>query len=232
MNPFDDLVAAFQKSFEDKFFSKAERDALRLRVVEAKLDQQRRDVLRSKLYAMAKAAAKDSDTQFAFDWLEAATRVLEDKVEQAPKAQGSTVHFSPGETCLGAIVSLVHGARKTLDICVFTISDDRISDALVQRHRAGTKVRLITDNEKLMDAGSDIERLVKAGIAVKVDRTEHHMHHKFAVADAKTVLTGSYNWTRSAAQYNEENLLVTTEAAVAGAFMREFEKMWAAMEKY
>lgn len=231
MNPFEALELAFKKSFEDKFFSKAERDALRQQYVSARLDQRNRDVLRSKLFALARSVAKDKDSTFAFEWLEAATRVLEEKVEQ-PKVQASTVFFSPGEYCLNAIVSQIESARKTLDICVFTISDDRISDAIVDRHESRVRVRILTDNEKLMDVGSDIERLVRAGIPVRVDRTQHHMHHKFAVIDGTTVVTGSYNWTRSACQYNEENIVIMMEHGVVGAYAREFEKMWGRMEEY
>lgn len=231
MNPFESLELAFKKSFEDKFFSKAERDALRQQYVAAKLDQQSRDVLRSKLYAMARAVSKDQDTTFAFEWLEAATRVLEEKIEPS-KMSGSTVFFSPGDYCLNAITSQIQSAKKTLDVCVFTISDDRISDALVDRHKNRVKVRILTDNEKLMDLGSDIERLVKAGIPVRVDRTEAHMHHKFVVVDGQSVLTGSYNWTRSAAQVNQENIMITQEASVVQTYAREFERMWGKMDPY
>lgn len=231
MNPSETLEAAFLKSFDDKFFSKAERDALRQLYVEAQLDQRKRDVLRSKLFDMARAVSKDSATTFAFEWLEAATRILEEKVEQ-PKAAGSTVYFSPGDACLNAIVAQIQSARKTLDVCVFTISDDRISHALLERHRSRIRVRVLTDNEKLMDVGSDIEHLARVGIPVKVDRTAHHMHHKFAVVDGKTAVTGSYNWTRSAAQFNEENIVITSEVAVVQAYAREFERMWAKMEDF
>jgi phosphatidylserine/phosphatidylglycerophosphate/cardiolipin synthase-like enzyme len=34
-------------------------------------------------------------------------------------------------------------------------------------------------------------------------------HHKFAIFDGKTLLNGSYDWTRSAFTKNEENVLVT-----------------------
>jgi phosphatidylserine/phosphatidylglycerophosphate/cardiolipin synthase-like enzyme len=134
--------------------------------------------------------------------------------------------FSPGETCLNAIVSGIQSVRSSLKICVFTISDDRITQAILQAHRRGVAVRILTDNEKLFDKGSDIRELLAAGIPVRVDQTSNHMHHKFALLDNQTVLTGSYNWTRSAARYNHENLVVTNQQTLVQDFGREFDRLW------
>jgi cardiolipin hydrolase len=55
------------------------------------------------------------------------------------------------------------------------------------------------------------------------------MHHKFAILDEEVILTGSYNWTRSAAHYNHENILVTNDAAVVARYRDCFENLWPAM---
>ncbi len=169
-----------------------------------------------------------------FSWLRSKPRRATQVTQAATPIAGakSAVHFSPGDACLNAIIGQIASAKKTLDICVFTISDDRIADAIVACHRSRVRVRIITDNEKIADLGSDIERFALAGMAVKVDRTEAHMHHKFALIDGATVLTGSYNWTRSAALYNEENLLVTADAEIVQAYLRGFERMWASMTAF
>ena len=52
------------------------------------------------------------------------------------------------------------------------------------------------------------------------------MHHKFAVFDSRTLLFGSYNWTRSAAQDNEEDLVVVRERGLVSSFLAEFERLW------
>lgn len=135
-------------------------------------------------------------------------------------------YFSPGTACLNAILSGIDSARSSLKICVFTISDDRITQAIRQAHRRGVQVRILTDNEKLFDRGSDIRELTAAGIPVRVDESPNHMHHKFALLDNHTLLTGSYNWTRSAALYNHENLLVTNQKSLVQDFSREFDRLW------
>jgi phosphatidylserine/phosphatidylglycerophosphate/cardiolipin synthase-like enzyme len=52
------------------------------------------------------------------------------------------------------------------------------------------------------------------------------MHHKFAVVDGKTFLTGSYNWTRGAARDNEENLVVTDDPRPVSSYSEAFERLW------
>ncbi len=43
------------------------------------------------------------------------------------------------------------------------------------------------------------------------DQSRHHTHHKYAVFDRATVVTGSYNWTRSAAKHNWEQIAVAND---------------------
>ncbi len=53
------------------------------------------------------------------------------------------------------------------------------------------------------------------------------MHQKFAVIDRKVVLTGSYNWTASAENFNDENLLLFRDAGpLAEEFRKEFFRLW------
>lgn len=135
-------------------------------------------------------------------------------------------YFSPGPDCRIAIEQAMETALDELLICVFTISDDRLSDAIQRAHRNGLTVRVLSDNDKMEDRGNDVERLAASGVEVRVDRSPEHMHHKFMVVDGRTVLTGSYNWTRSAETRNEENLVSLDDPFLAGRFSEEFERLW------
>eukprot|EP00010_Vexillifera_abyssalis_P000398 CAMPEP_0201553418 /NCGR_PEP_ID=MMETSP0173_2-20130828/27978_1 /ASSEMBLY_ACC=CAM_ASM_000268 /TAXON_ID=218659 /ORGANISM="Vexillifera sp., Strain DIVA3 564/2" /LENGTH=304 /DNA_ID=CAMNT_0047964199 /DNA_START=180 /DNA_END=1091 /DNA_ORIENTATION=- len=85
-------------------------------------------------------------------------------------------------------------AKKSLEVCVFTITDDRISKILIHKARVGVKVRVITDDDQATALGSDIADFVKADIEVRMDATSAHMHHKFAVIDGTVLVNGSFNW--------------------------------------
>ncbi len=138
----------------------------------------------------------------------------------------NTVFFSPGMDCLHAIQEGIENAKEEIVVCVFTISDDRILQSLLNAHRKGMKIRILTDNEKVHDKGSDIRALVRSGLDLKVDDSKHHMHHKFMIIDGTYTYTGSYNWTRSAERFNEENLVIIEDAELASSFLKQFETLW------
>ena len=134
--------------------------------------------------------------------------------------------FSPGPDCKNMILDHIRSATFELWICVFTISDNDISQTLLNAHKNGVKIRIVTDNEKLMDTGSDIFDLEREGIPIKTDLSPNHMHHKFSIADGRRLITGSYNWTRSAEQYNQENLIETEHPDLIKPFKAEFKRLW------
>ncbi len=51
------------------------------------------------------------------------------------------------------------------------------------------------------------------------------MHHKFALFDGRSLLNGSYNWTRSAFTQNEENVVVGSDLRLIDIFQAQFDKM-------
>lgn len=148
------------------------------------------------------------------------------------EAASHKVFFSPGDTCTNAIIRCLQSAKTSVDICVFTISDDRISKEIIACHKRGVKVRIISDNEKLNDLGSDIKDFANKGLPVKIDMSTAHLHHKFAIFDKKSLINGSFNWTRSAAMQNQENIVLSDDKGLVQTFQQEFERLWKTLEKY
>jgi phosphatidylserine/phosphatidylglycerophosphate/cardiolipin synthase-like enzyme len=225
MSP-DECRSALQHTLHDRRLSRAERQALSAVVEQSNPTPADIDNYRSIAFDLAReATAGGFDVGRTLDWLEDVTRILR-PVAHASGAAGQRACFSPGEACRGQIRELLLQARSTIDICVFTITDDRISDAILKAHRRGVSLRIITDDDKSGDLGSDIMRHSEDGIPIRIDKTPHHMHHKFALFDRRTLITGSYNWTRSAARDNEENLVVLSDRNLAAEFQRVFDGLW------
>ena len=139
------------------------------------------------------------------------------------------VFFSPGTDILETISDLLKQATKTLDICVFTITDERLANDIRFCHQRGVKVRIITDDAKIFDHGSTIKYLKREGIPVKTDHSRYHMHHKFGIIDSRIVFTGSFNWTYTASNHNQENLLVTTNHDLVLQYSEQYEMLWGEM---
>lgn len=224
----EEIIAHLEESIQDEFFSKAERKSLRALIGEKPLDQHQLNFLRSRIYEMANERVTPENYRFIIEWIKGANSAL----ITSDKPETSDVYFSPGEACRSVIINQLNQAVRDVKICVFTISDDQITDAIITTHKKGVPIQVITDNDKMEDEGSDIEQLADEGIPVKIDNTPNHMHHKFMVVDERALLTGSYNWTRSAARYNHENILLTKETPVIRSYLKEFSQLWKEMSAF
>ncbi|CAJ0949627.1 unnamed protein product [Ranitomeya imitator] len=145
--------------------------------------------------------------------------------------------LSPGTCCscplphhtdgaLSALLRRLLGARRSLELCIFTFSSPPLARTVLLLHGRGVRVRVITDSDYMAAAGSQIGELRKAGVVVRHSQSSGYMHHKFAVVDRSIVITGSMNWTQQAIQTNHENVLVTDDGACVSAYLEEFERLW------
>ena len=226
------LRLILEKTIGDDRLSHSEKLVLRDLIWDRTPDETRLAVLRRAAFDLVAERIDDSDQKERLEWLHDLVELLTPHRETVAKGRETNpqVLFSPRDACAERICFMIQNCVQKMDLCVFTITDNRLTEAVVKAHQRGLKVRLITDDLKSQDLGSDIEQIAAAGVPVKLDRSPFHMHHKFAIFDAKTVITGSYNWTRNAANENQENVLVTHDERIVQPFAGEFERLWASLE--
>jgi len=217
----DDLL---KRTLSDSRVSRGEKKILTAMVGEQQGDAQKLGFLQHRAFELARQELISPDAIQVLDWLEDVIKAFK---EPAPlELPDVDAYFSPGEDCLQKITSLFRTARNKVDVCVFTITDNRIVEEMVQAHLRKVTIRVISDDDKSLDRGSDISRLEDLGVPVRRDQSRHHMHHKYAIFDDSAVLTGSYNWTRSAAEYNEENIIVSDDSRLQALFSQHFQELW------
>ena len=213
-------------TIDDSSISRSERQAISKVLKEVQPAETELNLYRSVAFELARESLQTKlDQSQTIEWLEDVIRLLKPAVEKG-KTVNSEAYFSPGNRCRNRIRSLMRQARSSISICVFTITDDEISEAIAEAHHRRIRVRIITDNDKSNDTGSDVDRLEEIGIAVRQDNSPYHMHHKFAIFDDSILLSGSYNWTRSAATKNEENIIVQSDEHLVKKFADVFEDLW------
>ena len=127
--------------------------------------------------------------------------------------------------------------KKKLLIAVYAFTNDELARAVAQAKKRGVSVQIVLDrefdaaNEKSQGRFLEEQRIpLKRVSGMKPAAREKEpglMHQKFAVIDRKIVFTGSYNWTRSADNVNDENLLWFRDAGpLAEEYRKVFFQLW------
>jgi cardiolipin hydrolase len=228
----DELRTLLSDTLDDFRLSRSEKRALSSRLEGTSLSEADLVLLQKVAFELAERVIDETNAGLVLEWLRDVAGVLRRAAAEDSNRHEANVCFSPGDACWNRIVGLLRTARDSIKICVFTITDDRITSEILDALARNVALRVITDNDKANDEGSDVARLARAGVSVRVDRTPNHMHHKFALFDDARLLTGSYNWTRSAADCHEENLIVTGDPRLVGPFRQEFDKLWNICDPY
>ena len=136
------------------------------------------------------------------------------------------VYFSPNGGCQNAVITEIGKAQKTIDIAMYYLTSREIAQELVRAKDRNVKVRIVLDKSQEAQAYSKSRYLIKRGFEVKYHTGPGLMHNKFALIDDKVLITGSFNWTPTANQKNEENLLMITDKELIKKYEDRFEYLW------
>ena len=141
-------------------------------------------------------------------------------------AQAGADRFSLSDNLQKEIIKNINQAQAFINIAMYIFTDREISLPLVKAQERGVKVRLYLDKEQVDYQYSQVRFLVQKGIKARISSNNYIMHHKFAIIDNRILLTGSYNWTFSANNRNDENLMIIDDPEIIEIFQNQFEKLW------
>jgi len=138
-----------------------------------------------------------------------------------------TVCFVPGEDCEGVIVAEINQARSVILVQAYSFTSMPIAKALVSAKQRGVSVQVILDKSQRSERYSGATFLANAGIRTLIDEQPSIAHSKVIIIDGTSVITGSFNFTRSAQQYNAENLIVIRDGVLA----QHYTQNWVTRER-
>ncbi len=144
-----------------------------------------------------------------------------------PSKQGVRVdaHFSPGGGCESRIVEEIQGAEKSIQGQIHYFTSKSISDALVAAHKRGVSVQLVLDKSQEKMTYGRWPILRRAGVKVFFDREHEVNNNKVLIIDGRTIITGSYNYTKAAEEKNAENILIIeNDEDLASKYVADFDK--------
>lgn len=164
-----------------------------------------------------------------------------------------TVHFSPisptqpwNISSNGLINQTLSTSTKTVDLALFVFSDQQLANTLENLHDQKVQIRALIEpqfayrsySEALDMMGFSVSDNCKyevdnrpwknpiSTVGVPILPQGDLLHHKFAVIDHQTVITGSHNWSQSANHGNDEILIVIENPTIANHFQREFNRLY------
>jgi phosphatidylserine/phosphatidylglycerophosphate/cardiolipin synthase-like enzyme len=119
-----------------------------------------------------------------------------------------TAHFSPKGGCQAAIVQELKKARREILVLAYSFTADPITYALVDAKKRGVHVDIVLDKSNEVERYSDLRIFLEQGLAPTIDHNHAIAHNKVMIIDGKTLVTGSYNFTKQAEDENAENMLI------------------------
>jgi len=143
----------------------------------------------------------------------------------------SQVYFSLYDDPEAVIIEYLKKAELSIHIAMYYFTDSQISQEVVNAKNRGVEVKIYLDSSQIEDKYSKSRFFINKGIkSIRISSNSNLMHNKFAIIDNNIVLTGSYNWTASASERNDENLLVVDDEEIVQRYQDYFNTLWE--EKY
>ncbi len=134
--------------------------------------------------------------------------------------------FTPEYWAASVIVDYLEQAQTSIYFMAFSFTHDSIGKAMMERFKAGVEVRGVFETRGADTRYSEYNAMRDAGIPVMTDHNKWALHHKVIIIDGKTVVTGSFNFSKNASRTNDENVLfIDGNPEIAALYTEEFHRM-------
>ncbi|WP_408626177.1 phospholipase D family nuclease [Dryocola clanedunensis] len=139
------------------------------------------------------------------------------------------VGFSPEGSAQRLVLQTLDESQQSIRLMGYSFTSPEVVKSLLAAHRRGVDVKVVLDAKGNTSRSSRaaINLLVNAGIPVRLVSQFKIMHDKVIVSDGRTTETGSFNFSRSAARSNSENVIVLKDLpAVASQYLAHWQSRW------
>jgi phosphatidylserine/phosphatidylglycerophosphate/cardiolipin synthase-like enzyme len=121
----------------------------------------------------------------------------------------------------------IAASEQHIAALVYKFEDKTILKSLQEALERGVSVRLLVDGKEASGKKSLAKKAKRAGADVRLWKPElGKLHAKCLIVDGQQVLTGSFNWTKSAAERNVELLISFQNPDTVKKFSALFERLW------
>jgi len=137
------------------------------------------------------------------------------------------IYFSPDDGVAEHILEILSDAEESIYFMAFSFTTDEFGETIRAQAENGLDVAGVMEEQQVKsNIGTEYDLFKQAGLNVFIDGNEGQMHHKTMIIDNRIVITGSYNFSRSAEIRNDENLVVFHNEQIADFYMEEFQRVY------
>ena len=141
------------------------------------------------------------------------------------------IYFTPPAGGASGLIKQIDGAKKSIKVMAYGFTATNLAEALVRAKRRGVDVGLIQDEKSAQNNRETLPILLVAGIEVRSDGKHAIQHNKVMLIDDDIVITGSYNFTKSAESRNAENIMIVRSSYAAKRYADNWKLHWEHSEK-
>ena len=122
----------------------------------------------------------------------------EGTVEFAHAGGDISIIFAPEADEISALIAEIESAARSIRFMTFVFSLDELAEAMLnQAASRDVLVEGVFENRNSLASWSQLPALHCAGAGVRQDGNRYVLHHKVIIIDGHTVITGSFNFSRS-----------------------------------
>jgi len=139
------------------------------------------------------------------------------------------VGFSPEGSAQQLVLSILDQAHESIRLMGYSFTSPEVVKSLIAAKRRGVDVRVVVDEKGNRNKASQaaMNLLANAGIPLRTNSQYKIMHDKVIITDGQNVETGSFNFSRSAAESNSENaLIVRSVPQLAQTYLNHWQSRW------
>ena len=141
------------------------------------------------------------------------------------------IYFTPPAGGASGLIKQIDGAKKSIKVMAYGFTATNLAEALVRAKRRGVDVGLVQDEKSAQNNRETLPILLAAGIEVRSDGKHAIQHNKVMLIDDDIVITGSYNFTKSAEKRNAENIMIVRSSYAARRYADNWKIHWDHSEK-
>ena len=140
--------------------------------------------------------------------------------------------FSPDDGVVNELAALLSGAEESIHFLAFSFTSNELGAIVREKAQAGLTIAGVMDQDQISsNQGTEYDPFKQADLDVRIDGNAGQMHHKVFIVDEKIVVIGSYNFSQSAEERNDENTIIVYNEMIAEQFMLEFERVQSQAER-